>query len=413
MAEDALVAGVLEPLENDLLYLLRHGTPSGTPWLICSGGTTSRCAAPAAWTLDLRPGFRTLQISADHATVRIGTGLSMAQVLQALSNVGRSIPIGLSSLTGAGYLLTGGLSPLSRSLGLAIDRIVAIDGIWGCGEPFHLEKKHRSSTPEQQRRWRGLLGAAPFLAVVTEITLKTVPVDSLEIWHGRVGLKELARLIHQAENWPENVTLQWFWRDAVEILVVHRITFNNESSPVWQDLESLGTVVFEHRQISDSRYLPQFGSIAMERCVSTRRHSEVVGLLGPAGVDWNKWLQDLQLLMYHRPDPVCAVAAQQIGGVCRLQPFEESSFIHRSSEWKPWITATWKAGDETARQRSLTWLENVWKCLSSACPGVHLAQLHPHLTWHRQELNAAFGPWLAGLRNLKAEVDPRGVLPPL
>ena len=413
MAEDSAVAGVLEPLESDLTHLLRHGSPNGAPWLVCSGGTTSRCAAPAAWTLDLRPGFRTLEISEDHTIVRLGTGLSMAEVLQELANMGRSIPAGLSRLPGAGYLLTGGLSPLSRGLGLAIDRIVAIDGVWGCGEPFHLERESCRSTPDQQRRWRGLLGAAPFLAVVTAITIDTVPVEDLEIWYGRSNLKELARLIRQAEKWPEDTTLQWFWRDAVEILVVRRGIVSDWGCQAWRDLECLSGAVLERRQIGDFKHLPQLGLINLERCPAARRHSEVVGLLGPAGVDWSRWLQNLQPLMRHRPDPVCAIAAQQIGGVCCRQPLEESSFIHRSSEWKPWITAAWKAGDENARQRSLSWLENVWGCLSSACPGVHLAQLHPHLAWHQQELSAAFGPWLAGLRNLKADVDPHGALPPL
>ena len=37
-----------------------------------------------------------------------------------------------------GYILTGGISPLSRSKGLAIDQIIEIKGFWGNGKEFHL-----------------------------------------------------------------------------------------------------------------------------------------------------------------------------------------------------------------------------------------------------------------------------------
>ena len=89
--------------------------------MVCSGGTSSRCAADGLWTLDLRARHRQLVISEAGDEVEIGAGLSMAEVLEGLQTRGRSIPVGLSTLPGSGFVLTGGISPLSRSQGLAMD----------------------------------------------------------------------------------------------------------------------------------------------------------------------------------------------------------------------------------------------------------------------------------------------------
>ena len=92
---------------------------------------------------------------------------------------------------------------------------------------------------------------------------------------------------------------------------------------------------------------------------------------------------------------------------------ESSSFVHRDSMWKPWITAAWNPGDLPGRQQSLQWMDQVNDDLRQACPGVHLAQLHDHLPGHQQELMEAFGDWLPELRQLKSALDPEGRLPPL
>ena len=119
------------------------------------------------------------------------------------------------------------------------------------------------------------------------------------------------------------------------------------------------------------------------------------------------------MLVQHRPHPGCNLACQQLGGATSTVGREVTSFLHRQAIWKPWITAAWPAQDSESRQRSLDWLQEVWALLEPICPGVHLAQLHDHLPWHRRELSLAFGDWLPGLRDLKRTVDPNGNLPTL
>ena len=134
LASDAETLGCLAPNPKLLKQLMRQPLGS-TPLRIRSGGTSSRCASDGCWTLDLRK-HREIHYHDHSQNIEIGSGLTMAELLQALRPYGRSVPIGLSGLTGSGFLLTGGMGPLSRSQGLAVDSIQAMEGIWGTGEPF-------------------------------------------------------------------------------------------------------------------------------------------------------------------------------------------------------------------------------------------------------------------------------------
>ena len=142
-------------------------------------------------------------------------------------------------------------------------------------------------------------------------------------------------------------------------------------------------------------------------------HSEVLGMLGPR---WEnntpKVLKIIQNLLTQRPNKNCYIASQQLGGKSCFSEIE-SSFIHRDSIWKPWINGSWPAGNKEERNRCLSWMKNCWSELEFICPGIHLAQMHNHLTWHEKELTLAFKDWLPKLKKLKLRYDPDNILPPL
>ena len=58
-------------------------------------------------------------------------------------------------------------------------------------------------------------------------------------------------------------------------------------------------------------------------------------------------------------------------------------------------------------------MKECWNNLEFICPGVHLAQIHPHLEWHEKEISSAFKDWLPKLQEIKAINDPRNLMPPL
>ena len=389
-AADARVLGVLKPDLAELPTLLRSWS-GPTPLRVASGGTTSRAAADGCWSLDLRRQDSEVTWNAADATVRIGAACRIGDVLTCLVPHGRTIVAGLSGLPGLGYVLTGGIGPLSRRFGLAVDQLKSITGVWGNGDPFQLERSRHGGTAE----WRGLCGAAPFLGVVTEVELFTQALEPLWVHQDRGAPQQLADWIEAAEQEEAGGSLQWHWGDDASLM---RLQVRSDPAP-------------GHHRIDGLHELPP---LASPPSVPPRLHGEVLGLLGPAAAgQWRRLIPDLEKLMALRPHPACSLSAQQLGGAtARVHP-QHTSFIHRDAVWKPWITALWPAGDLDLRQRSLTWLDAVWQLLRPVCPGVHLAQLHDHLPFHQHELDLAFGVWLPELRELKRRKDPRGMLPPL
>lgn len=395
-AADAAIAGVITPDDGSLAYELSRWSRQ-RPLRICSGGTTSAAARPGQWTLDMRANFHTLQLSNDCSTVRIGAGCTMADVLEALRCRDRTLAAGLSGHPGLGYVLTGGMGPLSRRFGLAIDQLDQIKGVWGNGTRFAMERPTQHSPADQHRAWRGLCGAAPFLGVVTEVTMATRPLEPLTVNQHRIKPQQLPSWMDWAEQQPPNVSLQWHWgdQDQIQLLVVG---LTSSDQP-------------ESSRINGLHDLP---ALSNPPTAGSRTHSEVVGLLGPAcGESWSDLIPALNSLIARRPHPGCSIACQQLGDATTTIPSDITSFVHRQAIWKPWITAVWPAEDSATRQRSLDWLQQVWSVMEPICPGVHLAQLHDHLPWHQRELALAFGPWLHGLRDLKRDVDPDGNLPAL
>ena len=95
---------------------------------------------------------------------------------------------------------------MSRRYGLAIDNIESIKGYLGDGTFISLELN--SLNTAQKLLWEGLKGAAPFLAIVTEIGLKIYQSHPIKIIEGFVNDNEFSKIINLAEGFPENLSLQ-------------------------------------------------------------------------------------------------------------------------------------------------------------------------------------------------------------
>ena len=420
LADDSNPVGWITSDAKTLSNLIRQGIQP-TPLLVSAGGTSSRCAADGHWTIDLRTRHRQLIISEEGDEVEIGAGLTMAEVLHGLQIHKRSIPVGLSTVPGCGFVITGGIGPLSRSQGLAMDHIVGLRGVWGNGDIFDLSaptnpaRHGTASNNETHQQWKGLLGAAPFLAVVTAIRLRTQKLTPLAVWRCVGNAQQLSVAIEEAEHWNHSASLQWAWNEKIELFITCCADDPEAVTAIEKLKKLLGRCAESNIKIVAGQHAqPIFGTFARSAPATGRLHSEVISRLGPAwGQRLPSIMEDLIEMMSKRPHSGCQINAQQLGGMSAKVPVSSTSFIHRDAIWKPWVNATWIAGDTKGRECALGWLLDANKLLSDYCPGVHLAQIHPHLSCHNDELNDAFKNWLPGLNQLKSRLDPYGVLPPL
>ena len=412
LASDSSIAGVYENVNEEFKMQMRFDQIYPKPLLVCSGGTTSRSAANNLWSLDLRKNFNFIEISKDRKFVEIGTGVIMESLIKKLAKHNRSFPIGLSRSTGTGYILTGGISPLSRSEGLAIDNIIEMDGIWGNGTEFKYSTPTFSANKQERLIWRALNGAAPFLAIITKLKLKIRTIEPLIIFEAIINEKQLKDSIKCAENWSYFSSFQWMWGDEIKIFCVFKIKHKEAREEFNRIKKDLSFVEFKRiHEISGIQEMPVFGNININES-RDKYYSEVIGLLSSK---WNNQTDEIVdligSLIKNRPNQKCCISSQQLGGVTNKIPCESTSFIHRQAIWKPWITASWIANDEISRTESMLWIEDSWNKLQPISCGIHMAQMHQHLPWNSKLGNQAFGDWLNELKNLKTIYDPNGLLP--
>tara|TARA_Y100001968_G_scaffold332218_1_gene389538 strand:+ start:1400 stop:2647 length:1248 start_codon:yes stop_codon:yes gene_type:complete len=415
MAEDSCASGVLVEINQKLLEQMNLEGKGNKPLLICSGGTTTRCAANGHLTLDLRNKYTKIIYRTKDQTIDIGGGVNMGALIKELSKYSRSFPIGLSGQPGFGYVLSGGISPISRSQGLAIDHIKRIKGFWGSGKSLNISKPNLFSNEEHKREWKGLCGAAAFLGIVTELTLETQKLYPLNIWQANLNPNQLATCIYQAEKWPNSASFHWIWGDYIKAYVI--IEKNEEISQevINQIISKLpSTEIYKESNVLGLNKLPPLELPKIIKRDVDRIYSEVIGLIGP---DWNSKTQEIvntiKRLIEKRPNNSCYIAAQQLGGISSVESQYKTAFLHRNCSWKPWINAAWKAGDQDDREKAIRWQQKAWDELKPVCPGIHLAQMHHHLNSHHKELISAYRSFLPELRNLKSIYDPNGILPSL
>ena len=380
---------------------------------ICSGGTTSSCAQNGLITLDLRKNYNKIYLERETNIVTIGGGVIMGDLMNYLEKHNRSFPIGLSKLPGAGYILTGGVSPLSRSYGLAIDNIESIKGFLGNGKFISLKKNQISR--DKQLIWEAIKGAAPFFSIITEIGLRTIQSYPIQIIEGFINSNELSEIIKLSEGFTENISLQWIYAQKIYIYVFAELKNNLEDKRTKEYLMLLDKFpALEKNFYKDFNKINFFPKELNLYELNANNHSEVISLLGEdLKNDIPIFIKCLDEIMENKPNNSCYVASQQLGGKTKKLNHGASFFVHRKSTWKPWIYASWKKNDFEEKKVVMAWMYKSWSNLKRFFPHIHLAQLHNHLNSHEDELILAFGNRINELKTLKNIFDPQGILPPL
>jgi len=412
-SKDAKLKNLIYDLDDSLFNVNNYSKEKFEHLCVCSGGTTSSCAKNGFTTLDLRKNHRKIHLNRENNLVTIGGGVIMGDLLNYLQKNNRSFPIGLSKLPGAGYILTGGVSPLSRAYGLAIDNIESIKGFLGNGKFISLKRNQINS--EKQLIWEAIKGAAAFFSIITEIELKTIKSNPIIVFEGFVNLNELSEIIEISEGFPENISLQWIYAQKIYIYVFAELRNNIEDKRADKYLILLEKFPSLEKKLHENFNKINFFPKELDLYeLNSNNHSEVISLLGEdLKNDTPIFIKFLKEIMDNRPNNSCYVASQQLGCKTKKSNHGSSFFIHRKSTWKPWIYASWNKNDLQEKKIVIDWMYKSWNKLKRFYPNIHLAQLHNHLNSHREEISLAFGNRLDELNTLKNICDPQGILPPL
>src|SRR5262249_59283865 len=103
---------------------------------------------------------------------RVGGGATMGTVLDTLAPQSRWIPVGVVEFAGMGLALQGGVGYWTRSLGLTLDHIQAIELVVPSGEVLTLSEE---CTGSEADLWWAARGCAPNFGIVTSVTFRSRP----------------------------------------------------------------------------------------------------------------------------------------------------------------------------------------------------------------------------------------------
>jgi len=413
-SNDAKIKKVIYEIDKIFFEKFKKNLTNKEYLCICSGGTTSSCAKDNFITVDLRKNFNQIKFNKKSGIIYIGGGVLMCDLIKNLDKFNRTFPIGLSTLPGVGYILTGGISPLSRRYGLAIDNIISVKGFFGNGEYFSLNEE-KTIEEKELKIMEGIKGAAPFFSVITEIGLKTFKSYPIKIFEGFIDKNELEELIIKSEEFPPNMSIQWIFSDQIYIYIVAEMKTEKDKTLAEKytvDFNKYSSIkIRNYKSFNDVRFFPKELNLFE---LNSNNHSEVISLLGNDLKNNTKdFITALSEINLSKPNKSCYVASQQFGCKSNNNKKSSSLFIHRECSWKPWIYASWEKNNYEDKNLALTWMNQSWDKLKRFFPYIHMAQLHNHLNSHKEEINLAFGNKLKNLKLLKKFYDPANILPPL
>lgn len=178
-------------VQRALAFLVEHGLP----FAVRSGGHCfADLSSSHSVVMDLSD-LRHVEPRGDRVVV--GSGAYASRVSKALAAVGRCIPTGGCPLVAIGGIaLVGGFGYLGRKHGLITDQVERLEMVSADGA---LLQASREEAPELFWALRG--GGAGSFGVVTNLTLRTLPLEALTACHGEWPLSEAAALLELWQDW--------------------------------------------------------------------------------------------------------------------------------------------------------------------------------------------------------------------
>ena len=405
--EPALI--VQPQTEAEVVEAIQLARQRGLGISVCSGSHSALCSRNGTLMLDLAAGLNRIQIQGEQVTLQ--GGASMGGLLRALAPTGRMVPVGTHATPGFGLLTMGGIGHLSRSLGLTLDHLEALRGVTVQGEPFAI-----NANTSDQELWMLLRGAAVFLAVITEATLRTDPRHRLQVARRLQPIDALGAVLAQAEALPQQGSCSLILgvppdQQQPRLLSVavaaeqDRAVLNGFTGApgAWSEvvggLEELPAFELPN---ADGR-VPPLPAPSGER--RQRVRTRVYSISLPRGLG-QRLVDVLTQAIAQAPNRDCRIDLQHVGGVVNQVPIDSTAYRGRDAEWSVVVTGVWPPTQSSAEAEVCRWADSCFDALVPLANHYYIVQRHPGTPRYVRELELAYGPVLDTLRQRQRLMDP-------
>lgn len=392
-AQDRRPAAVVRPRTFDdvrraLAVLAEHGEPVTT----IGGGHGPRSVHDGVVCIDLRSIPAQAEFGA--AAVRVNGSARVADLLGAVPDGARVLPVGVSPSPGMGLLTTGGIGALSRSLGLSIDWIRSLDLLLADGS--------RVRVGPGSDLWWAARGAAARIGIVESATFATHPLPQVYETHILTRAGVLPSWAALAPGLPREATLSWTMSpadDGLPLVLLDEVSTTPGAAGSASRVLGAEPVLAHREWRHPYREFARFCVPDVHPPGDARvRRSSL--LLSAAGMQ--PLVGAIVEHLRAAPTPWCRIEVQQMGGAVADVEDSATAFHGRDAEYSLTAEAVGPASTEQARA---DWLAALDALVAPAVVGRYMSDIQ----WDGcdpLQLEQGFGEQLARLRAVAEAYDP-------
>ncbi|MEM9602430.1 MAG: FAD-binding oxidoreductase [Pseudomonadota bacterium] len=374
-------------------FTLRNGGHNAVGWCLNDGGIVVHLKR-----------LRQLALDAEARTLMVGSGLLWGDVYGALRDSGL-VPIGGGSTAVgvSGFTLGGGFSFLSRSHGLAVDNLLAVEFVTADGELLTLGPDE--TDPDRAALFWALRGGGGGnLGVATAFTSNVFPAvpDALGgvlVW----DIADAARVLHAYRSWvldmPDTLDAAIVLSPTQLILLAYCHSPHTEGLAVMQPMIALAPKINRLAPTGFYDFIDTYGSSTTSAGKST-----YIAFGNVAEPPDDAFFDTLVEHIATAPSTATQIALEYAGGAIARVPPTATAFPWRHVCARCEIKATWDSQKDDAT--NIAWAERLKAALGDALSGGDVNQQDPLLTdWPA----AYYGDNYPRLQRVKARWDPDNV----
>lgn len=397
----------------------------GYPITVRGGSHSSLCAADEALMIDLSAHCGHIILQGDYATV--GGGATMGHVLATLGEQSRLIPVGVARTPGMGLALQGGIGHLTRSLGLTLDYIHAVEIVTSSGDVLQLSAQ---TSGDEADLWWAVRGCAPNFGIVTAMTVRTLAAPA-RVFAQRLVLKvdALPGYFKLAPTLPRSISASAVvgppagapGEPVLFLYIVHAGDGANGLNQVREVARTLimhsgAPPLLEHGDFYPYHDMPPMDVPALSgfplatlpempstnpRIFAVKKSPFVKNLDTGAAVGLIEAIRTA-------PTSLCRIDLQQCGGALSDISLKATTFWNRDFEWSCPIIGSSTGRDDDC-EACANWVRKVAQLLAPYTVGTYSVEIIPGQLDTAKEVKLAFGGNLPRLQELKKKWDPENM----
>ncbi len=396
------------------------------PVTVRGGSHSDLCAADKAVMIDMSANMNNGEVVGEN--VMIKGGATMGTALGLLTPHSRVIPIGASHSPGMGLALQGGVSYLSRSMGLTLDHLKEVEIVVPSGDILSLSD---NSKGDESDLWWAVRGCAPNFGVVTSATFRSHALGDIFVQRLILELDALSAYFKTSKSLPKDTSMSALigspnGSPGKPVLFVYTVYSGNDPEGIKRTKKyteelvenSKTNVLYENSKTGSYFDTPPFdipsfdGHLGTPSAVCQLPEKRVFVFVKSNFL--KKEFDDraseiLANSIKSAPTPLCRIDLQHCGGaVSDVEP-TATAFWNRGFEWNFVVSGLW-IGPKGERKACTQWVRKTVQAMQPYIEGTYVVDVRPGFPETQKEVEMAFGGNLDKLKSLKKKWDPNNIL---